>query len=237
MRLQKFMAHSGVASRRKCEQLIAEGRVKVNDEIVTEMGRIVTSKDRVYVDSKRLRLIKDHSYYILNKPMGVVSTVSDEKKRVTVVDLIESEDRLYPVGRLDIDTTGLIILTDDGELTNKLMHPSNVVEKTYIATVDGTPNKTELDMLRVGIKVGKEKFAPAKVKVLKKFDSDSILEIKIHEGKNHEVKIMCERIGHPVKKLKRVKIGNLELGDLRIGNYRRLDEEEVEYLKELTKKC
>lgn len=229
------MAHSGVASRRKCEELIAQGRVKVNDEIVTEMGKTVTAKDRVYLDSKRLKIIKDHSYYILNKPMGVVSTVSDEKKRTTVIDLIESNERLYPVGRLDIDTTGLLILTDDGELTNKLMHPSNVVEKTYIATVEGTPNKTELDMLRVGIKVGKEKFSPAKVKVLKRFESDSILEIKIHEGKNHEVKIMCEKIGHPVKKLKRIKIGNLELGDLRIGNYRRLEEDEVKYLKELTK--
>ncbi|WP_306424733.1 pseudouridine synthase [Peptoniphilus indolicus] len=148
---------------------------------------------------------------------------------------MESSERLYPVGRLDIDTTGLLILTDDGELTNKLMHPSNVVEKTYIATVEGTPNKTELDMLRVGIKVGKEKFSPAKVKVLKRFESDSILEIKIHEGKNHEVKIMCEKIGHPVKKLKRIKIGNLELGDLRIGNYRRLEEDEVKCLKELMK--
>ncbi|SUB76058.1 pseudouridine synthase [Peptoniphilus indolicus] len=235
MRLQKFMAHSGVASRRKCEELIAQGRVKVNDEVVTEMGKIVTAKDRVYLDSKRLKIIKEHSYYILNKPMGVVSTVSDEKKRITVVDLIESSERLYPVGRLDIDTTGLLILTDDGELTNKLMHPSNVVEKTYIATVEGTPNKTELDMLRVGIKVGKEKFSPAKVKVLKRFESDSILEIKIHEGKNHEVKIMCEKIGHPVKKLKRIKIGNLELGDLRIGNYRRLEEDEVKCLKELMK--
>lgn len=235
MRLQKFMAHSGVASRRKCEELIAQGRVKVNDEVVTEMGKIVTAKDRVYLDSKRLKIIKEHSYYILNKPMGVVSTVSDEKKRITVVDLIESSERLYPVGRLDIDTTGLLILTDDGELTNKLMHPSNIVEKTYIATVEGTPNKTELDMLRVGIKVGKEKFSPAKVKVLKRFESDSILEIKIHEGKNHEVKIMCEKIGHPVKKLKRIKIGNLELGDLRIGNYRRLEEDEVKCLKEMMK--
>lgn len=234
MRLQKFMAHSGVASRRKCEELIAQGKVKVNNEVITEMGfEVNPSKDRVYLDSKRLALKKEHSYYILNKPMGVVSTVSDEKDRVTVVDLIESDERIYPVGRLDIDTTGILILTDDGELTNKLMHPSNVVEKTYIATVKGTPNKKELDMLRVGIKVGKDKFSPAKVRILKKFENDSILEIIIHEGKNHEIKIMCEKIGHPVKKLKRIKIGNLELGDLRIGNYRRLEENEIKYLKSL----
>lgn len=236
MRLQKYMAHCGVASRRKCEEYIAEGRVKINGEIVKEMGRTVDlSKDKVYLDSKRLKLKKVHSYYLLNKPVGVVSTVSDEKDRLTVVDLIESNERLYPVGRLDIDTTGLIILTDDGELTNKLTHPSNNIDKTYIATVEGTPNKTELDMLRVGIKVGKEKFAPAKVKILKKFDSDCILEIIIHEGKNHEVKIMCEKIGHPVKKLKRIKLGNLELGDLQVGNYRELTEEEIVYLKELGK--
>lgn len=236
MRLQKFMAHSGVASRRKCEEYISEGRVKVNNEIVKEMGKVIDpKKDKIYLDSKRLKLIKNNSYYLLNKPMGVVSTASDEKNRLTVVDFIESDERLYPIGRLDIDTTGLIILTDDGELTNKLTHPSSVVEKTYIATVEGTPNKIELDMLRRGVKVGKEKFAPAKVKILKKFDKDSILEIIIHEGKNHEVKIMCEKIGHPVKKLKRIKIGNLELGDLQIGNYRELSESEITYLKKLGK--
>lgn len=234
MRLQKYMAHSGAASRRKSEEYILEGRVRVNDDVITELGYIVDEeKDKIYLDDKRLRVIKKHTYVLLNKPVGVVSTSSDEKNRKTVVDLIESGSRLYPIGRLDIDTTGLILLTDDGSITNKLTHPKNMIEKKYIATVEGTPNKTELDMLRKGVKVGAVKFAPAKVRILKKFDSDSILEVVIHEGKNHQVKLMFEKINHPVKKLKRVSIGELELGDLELGNYRYLSEEEVNYLKKI----
>ncbi|WBW50604.1 pseudouridine synthase [Peptoniphilus equinus] len=231
MRLQKYMAHSGAASRRKSELLIEQGRVRINDTVITDMGVDVDpDKDRVYLDGKRLKLIKKHSYYLLNKPMGVVSTVSDEKKRPTVVDLIDTEDRIYPVGRLDIDTTGLILLTDDGAFTNKVTHPSNTIVKTYIATVEGTPNKVELDMLRKGIRVGQVKFAPAKVKILKRFEADSIIEVNVVEGKNHEVKIMFEKIGHPVKKLKRIAIGNIQLGDLGIGNYRALTDDEVKEL-------
>ncbi|RVU54946.1 pseudouridine synthase [Anaerosphaera multitolerans] len=234
MRLQKYMAHSGAASRRKSEEYILEGRVKVNDEIVKELGYIVDpEKDRVYLDGKRLKIIKKHTYILLNKPLGVVSTASDEKGRRTVIDLVENDSRLYPVGRLDIDTTGLILLTDDGEVTNKLTHPKNIIEKKYIATVEGRPNKNELNILRKGVMVGREKYAPAKVKILKAFEKDSIIEVVIHEGKNHQVKLMFEKINHPVKKLKRISIGDLELGDLEVGNYRYLNEEEVKYLKKL----
>lgn len=234
MRLQKYMAHAGAASRRKSEEMILEGRVKVNNNIVTELGfKVDEYKDRVYLDGRRLTLVKDSIYVMLNKPLGIVSTVSDEKDRKTVVDLIETDRRIYPVGRLDIDTTGLILLTDDGDITNKLMHPSKEIKKTYIATVDGTPNKRELQILRNGIKVGRETFAPAEVSILKNFENDSIIKVTIHEGRNHQVKIMFDRINHPVKKLKRISVGEIELGGLEIGNYRFLNKEEVKYLKSL----
>lgn len=234
MRLQKYMAHAGAASRRKSEEMILEGRVKVNNNIVTELGfKVDEYKDRVYLDGRRLTLVKDSIYVMLNKPLGIVSTVSDEKDRKTVVDLIETDRRIYPVGRLDIDTTGLILLTDDGDITNKLMHPSKEIKKTYIATVDGTPNKRELQILRNGIKVRRETFAPAEVSILKNFENDSIIKVTIHEGRNHQVKIMFDRINHPVKKLKRISVGEIELGGLEIGNYRFLNKEEVKYLKSL----
>ncbi|WP_138159755.1 pseudouridine synthase [Peptoniphilus catoniae] len=234
MRLQKYMAHSGAASRRKSEEFISEGRVKVNNKVITEPGyKVDPDKDRVYLDGRRLKIIKKHTYIALNKPMGVVSTASDEKGRKTVVDMIETDERLYPIGRLDIDTTGLILLTDDGEITNKLTHPRHEIKKTYIATVEGTPDKRALDSLRKGIKVGNEKFKGADVKILKSFENDSIIRTTISEGKNHQVKLMYEKINHPVKKLKRISIGEIELGDLEIGNYRYLNEDEIKYLKSI----
>lgn len=234
MRLQKYMAHSGAASRRKSEELIELGRVRVNDQIVTELGyKVDPEKDRVYLDDRRLKLIKKHTYIALNKPLGVVSTVKDEKGRDAVVDLIDEDIRLYPVGRLDIDTTGLLILTDDGAVTNKLIHPRYNIEKTYIATVEGTPNKKELSILRKGFELDGEKFAPAKIKILKSFEEDSIIETVISEGKNHQVKRMYDYIKHPVKKLKRISIGEIQLGGLELGNYRYLTDEEIQYLKSI----
>ncbi len=234
MRLQKYMAHSGAASRRKSEEYILEGRVKVNGEVITELGyKVDPMKDKVYLDGKRLKIIREHTYIALNKPIGVFSTASDEKGRKTVTDLIDLDTRLYPVGRLDADTTGLIILTDDGEVTNKITHPKYAIEKTYIATVEGRPDKNELDILRKGVKVGQEKFNGAKLRILKSFENDTIIETVISEGKNHQVKIMYEKIGHPVKKLKRISVGEIQLGDLEIGNYRFLNEDEIRYLKGL----
>lgn len=234
MRLQKFMAHAGAASRRKSEELIKEGRVKVNNNIVTEMGLVVDpNKDRVYLDGKRLNLENDNIYIILNKPIGVVTTSSDEKGRINVVDLVDETKRVYPVGRLDIDTTGLVLLTNDGALANILMHPKNNIYKTYIATVEGKPNARELNLLRNGLSLRDLKTSKSKVKILKNFDKDSIVEISIHEGKNHQVKRMFSYIGHEVKKLKRISIGKIELGNLEIGNYRYLNNEEVKYLKAL----
>lgn len=234
MRLQKYIAHSGYASRRKAEEFILQGRVKVNGKVVNELGSVVDEKkDKISIDDKVLRLVNNHTYILLNKPMGVVSTASDEKNRKTVVDLIGTDKRLYPIGRLDIDTTGLILLTDDGTLTNKLTHPKGEVKKKYIATVVGTPNKKELDMLRNGITYNGIKYRGAIVKILKSYDVDSIVEVIISEGKNHQIKNMFEKINHPVKKLKRVAIGDIELGNLEIGNFRELTKSEVEYLKKL----
>lgn len=235
MRLQKYMALSGVASRRKSEEIIKEGRVKVNKVVVTELGTIIDpKKDKVTVDDKNIRLESSKVYIMLNKPVGYVSSLKDEKGRRVVTDLIEGvRERIYPVGRLDADTTGLLILTNDGDLAFKLTHPSKKVDKKYIAIVEGVPNRQALESLRRGVYVDGKKTSPAKVKISKKYDIDSILEIIIHEGRNRQVKKMCEAVGHPVKKLKRVSIGEIEIGGLNIGNWRYLNDEEIEYLMSL----
>jgi len=235
MRLQKYMALSGVASRRKSEEMIKEGLVKVNNITVTELGTIIDpSKDKIMVNDKRIKLESNKVYIMLNKPVGYVSTLKDEKDRKIVTDLIEGvNERIYPVGRLDADTTGLILLTNDGDLAFKLTHPSKKIDKRYIAIVEGVPNKQELDKLRNGVYIDGKKTALAEVKIAKKYDEDSILDITIHEGRNRQVKKMCEAVNHPVKKLKRVSIGEIELGGLNIGNWRFLNEEELNFLKSL----
>lgn len=234
MRLQKYLAHAGIASRRKSEELITDGRVKVNGQIVTEVGyKIDPLKDKVYFDDKRIKTIKEYTYVMINKPIGVVSTAKDEKNRTTVVDLVPGDKRIYPIGRLDIDTTGLLLLTNDGKLAHKLMHPSTEVDKVYIATVEGTPNKHGLEKLRNGITIDGYKLSKSEIKILKSYNTDSIVKVTIHEGRNRQVKKMFERIGHPVKKLKRISFGPIELANLELGSYRYLTEEEVKELKSL----
>jgi pseudouridine synthase len=235
MRLQKYMALCGVASRRKSEEMILEGRVKVNNKVITKLGTVVDpNKDIVLVDGKKIKLESKKIYIMLNKPIGYYSTLKDEKGRKVVTDLIEGvRERIYPVGRLDADTTGLLLLTNDGELAYKLMHPSKQIPKRYIAIVEGVPNKQELEKLRRGIVLEGKKTAPAKVKIVKKFDDEAILDIEIHEGRNRQVKKMCEFVNHPVKKLKRISIGELELGGLLLGNWRYLNPEEINYLKSI----
>lgn len=235
MRLQKFMAKCGVASRRKSEELISQGLVKVNDKVTRELGtKIDPSKDIVKVEDKRIRLESNKVYIMLNKPIGYVTTLKDEKDRKVVTDLIqEVDERIYPVGRLDIDTTGLLLLTNDGDITYKLTHPSKEIPKRYIAIVEGVPNRGELEKFRKGLFIDGKGTAPADIKIAKRFDDESILDISIHEGRNRQVKKMCEAINHPVKKLKRISMGKLELGGLDIGNWRYLNQEEIEYLKSL----
>ena len=228
------MAHCGAASRRKCEEFIKQGLVRVNDKVVTELGtKVDPNVDRVYLDGKRLTLEGKKVYMILNKPIGVVTSASDEKDRPTVTDLVPDDYRVYPVGRLDIDTTGLVFLTNDGQLANIMMHPRYNIGKKYIVTVEGTPNARELSLLREGLDIRDLKTSPANVKILKSFKQDSILEIEIFEGQNHQVKRMFDYIGHKVKKLKRVSMGEIQLLDLEPGNYRYLNEKEVKYLKGL----
>lgn len=234
MRLQKYLAHAGIASRRKSEELITDGRVKVNGQVVTELGyKIDPLKDKVYFDDKKIKTIKEYTYVMINKPIGVVSTAKDEKNRTTVVDLVPSDKRIYPIGRLDIDTTGLLLLTNDGKLAHNLMHPSTEVDKVYIATVEGTPNKHGLEKLRNGITIDGYKLSKSEIKILKSYNTDSIVKVTIHEGRNRQVKKMFEIIGHPVKKLKRISFGPIELANLELGAYRYLTDEEVKELKSL----
>lgn len=232
MRLQKYMARCGLASRRKSEELILDGLVEVNNQVVTKLGTTVNpDKDLVKVKNKVIRMEANKVYIMLNKPVGYVTTMDDEKKRRIVTDLIEGiNERIYPVGRLDIDSSGLLLLTNDGEITFKLTHPSNRVLKRYIVVVEGVPNKQELNQFRQGLYIDGRKTSRAHVRVLRVYENESILEISIHEGRNRQVKKMCALINHPVKKLKRIAIGEIEMGNLQLGNWRYLNKEEIAYL-------
>lgn len=237
-RLQKVIANLGYTSRRKAEELIINGKVKVNGEIVTELGTKVNNSDTIEVENTILDNQKNYEYYLLNKPRGVISSVTDEHNRKTVVDLIDTSERIYPIGRLDYDTTGVIILTNDGFLANKLMHPSSNVLKKYIAKVSGVVTGYEVKQLRSGVVIDNKKTAPAKVK-LKKYDKKadkSMVEITIHEGRNHQVKKMFEVLGHDVLKLKRESYANLDLTNLKPGEYRKLSNKEIAVLYSLIKK-
>lgn len=237
-RLQKVIANLGYTSRRKAEELIINGKVKVNGEVITELGTKVKVSDTIEVDNTILDNNKNYEYYLLYKPREVISSVTDEHNRKTVVDLIDTSERIYPVGRLDYDTTGAIILTNDGELANKLMHPSSQIEKKYIAKVSGLVTGYEIKQLRSGVYIDGKKTAKAKVK-LKKYDKKndkSLVELTIHEGRNHQVKKMFESIHHDVLKLKRETYANLALTNLKPGEYRRLTNKEVAILYSLIKK-
>ena len=231
-RIQKVIAQSGYCSRRKAEELISKGKVLVNGDIVTEMGFKVSGNDYIEVEGNPINQKEEKEYYLLNKPRGIVSTSKDEKNRKTVVDLIKTEKRIYPVGRLDYDTTGAIILTNDGELTNLLTHPKNKVEKVYVAKIKGIITKETLVKLCSGVVIDGKKTSKAKAKILKidKKSNTSIVELIISEGRNHQVKKMFEAIGFDVVKLKREAIAFLTLDGLRSGEYRRLSLKEVKKL-------
>jgi len=236
-RLQKAIANSGYASRRKAEELIVNGKVKVNGEIVRELGTKVSGNDTIEINGTVLEK-DDKVYYLLNKPRGVISSSSDEVGRKTVVDLIDEEKRIYPVGRLDYDTTGIMILTNDGDIANLLMHPRNEIEKVYIAKINGVLTVKELNELRNGVVIDGKRTSKASVKTKKinKEDGTSIVELKIHEGRNHIVKNMIASVGKEVLKLKREKIAFLDLKGLKSGEYRKLSIKEVKELYALLKK-
>ena len=235
-RLQKVIANSGITSRRKAEELILNGKVKVNGRVVLTLGTQVDSSDEIEVNGVTISK-EDKVYYLLNKPREVISAVTDDKGRKTVVDLIEEDKRIYPIGRLDYDTTGLIILTNDGEFANLLMHPKNEIDKCYIAKINGTLNPKELMLLKNGVIIDGVKTSKAHVKVRKidKKTDTSIVEIIIHEGKNHQVKKMFEKVNHEVIKLKRERIAFLDLTGLKSGEYRKLNHKEVTTLYNLAK--
>lgn len=235
-RLQKVIANSGYCSRRKAEDEILKGNVSVNGEIIKEMGYKVNPNDVIIVNGVKLDK-SEKVYVLLNKPRGVITSVSDDKERKTVVDLVQIDTRIYPVGRLDYDTTGALLLTNDGELTNLLTHPKNHIPKVYMAKVEGIITGKEIHELEKGVVIDGKRTMPAKVK-LRKLDKDkkvSMVELTIFEGRNHQVKKMFLKIGFPVIKLKREKIAFLNVKNLNSGEYRYLNPKEVKQLYSLTK--
>lgn len=234
-RLQKVIARSGLTSRRKAEQLIVEGRVKVNHKVVTELGTKVLPSDEITVDEIPLEKEK-HVYYVLNKPRGYISAVTDDRGRKTVIDLLpEVEERIFPIGRLDYNTSGLLLLTNDGDFAHLLMHPKHEIEKVYIAKIKGIPSKAELAQLTKGIRDGKDvlKAKNYKVKSIDKKKRTMIIELTLLEGKNRHIRRMMEGLGYPVMKLTREKYGIVTLHKLQTGKARPLTPHEVHQLKTL----
>lgn len=236
-RVQKVIAECGYCSRRSAEKLILQGKVKVNGKVVLELGTKVSKGDSIEVEGVVIDNNKNYEYYLLYKPRGVVSTTSDDKGRKCVVDLIDTTTRIYPVGRLDYDTTGVLILTNDGKLANKLMKPNSEIDKTYIAKIEGILTGYDIKRLRKGIIIDGKKTSNAivKLKNISKEKQTSLVEIIIHEGKNHQVKKMIEAVGKKVIKLKRERYAFLDLKGLKAGEYRRLSNKEVAILYSLVK--
>ena len=236
-RLQKVISDNGYTSRRKAEELIKQGKVLVNGEVAT-IGQKVDNNDEIIIDGVVLNKdIDSKVYYLLNKPRGVVTTASDEKGRKTVVDIIETDKRIYPVGRLDYDTTGCLLLTNDGELTNKLTHPSNNIDKVYVAKIKGIITGIDINKLKNGVKIDNYKTSKCRVK-LKSYDKKtqtSMVELTIHEGHNHQVKKMFEAVGYDVVKLTRTRFAFLDVKNLKSGEYRMLLPHEVKKLYSLVK--
>ncbi len=232
-RLQKYMARCGVASRRKCEEIILSSRVKVDGTIVNELGmKINADINEIRLDNIVIVPEEKKTYVALNKPVGYISAVKDDRGRKTLLDIVKVEERIYPIGRLDYDTSGLIFLTNDGDVYNNIMHPRVSIDKTYVATVEGIISANEIKLFEKGIDIGDYITAPGKCKLLKAHQASCDVAITIHEGKNRQIRRMCEAIGHPVIKLKRISIGKIKLDkELKEGQWRYLTENEIEYLK------
>ncbi|WP_353892294.1 pseudouridine synthase [Proteinivorax hydrogeniformans] len=235
-RLQKVMANYGVASRRKCEKIIEEGRVKVNGVIITEMGIKVSPEDKIEVDGQLISGRPKQKYYLLNKPVGYVTTADDPQGRKTVLDLISKNERVFPVGRLDIMTSGLLLITNDGDLAFKLTHPSFTVEKTYKVTINKDMEEKEVDLLEKGVPLEDGMTAPAKAHKAKSSKGSCEIILTIHEGKNRQVRRMISYFGYKVISLERIKYSFLNLDGVKVGNYRELHREEIAKLYNLAKK-
>lgn len=233
MRLQKYLANAGVASRRACEVLIKDGEIKVNGK-VAQIGEPVEPGDVVEYNGKTIEPVNELVYMMLFKPVGVITTSSDERGRKTVLDLIDAPCRVYPVGRLDLNTSGLLLLTNDGEMANRLTHPSFEVDKTYKAMVRGEVKREDIDALKQGVMLEDGMTSPAKVKLIKVEDGNSYVEISIREGRNRQVRRMFEAVNCKVVGLRRIKVGALSLKNMDKGDCRNLTDEEIGYLKEIT---
>ena len=232
MRINKYIAQAGICSRRKADELIANGNVKINGAVLKEPGYEVTDGDKVEVNGTQISAKQKAEYVLINKPLGMVTTVSDDKERLTVMDVVADIDaRLFPVGRLDYNTSGALIMTNDGEMTYRLTHPKHEVYKTYRARVAGILSNEKAARLRKGVDIGGFVTSPAKVNIIKGTQHSTIVEISIHEGKNRQVRKMFAAVGNPVQELERIAIGEIRLGHLKQGHYRKLTREEVEYLK------
>ena len=231
MRINKFLSSLGIASRRAIDKYIEEGRIKVNG-VITSTGIDVTEDDEIYIDNKKIetKRIEEKVYFILNKPLEVLSASSDDRGRKTVVDLIKTDKRIFPIGRLDYMTSGLVLLTNDGELFNRLVHPKSEIYKKYYIKVFGEVKKEEIEELKKGVLLEDGKTLPAKISGIKYDKNKTSMYISIREGRNRQIRRMIEKFGYKVLMLRREKIGELFLGDLKEGKYRELTKEEIEYL-------
>ena len=232
MRINKYIAQAGIASRRKADQLIESGNVKINGAVMREPGYDVKEGDKVVVNGRLIEKKQKLIYVLVNKPMGMVTTASDDKDRATVMDIVNDiDERLFPVGRLDYNTTGALIMTNDGDLTYRVTHPKHELGKTYRVLVKGVLSDERARKLRNGVDIGGYVTGKAKVKIIKGGAGSTVVEITIHEGKNRQVRKMFAAGGNPVQELERIAIGEIRLGHLRPGHYRKLTREEIEYLK------
>ncbi len=231
MRINQYLASCGLTSRRKAEELVLQGRVKVNNQIVTNLSTVVSEKDIVECDGKRVALSEEKIYLMINKPKGYLTSVSDDRGRPTIMKLVEGiKERVYPVGRLDFNTEGLLLLTNDGEFANSVMHPSKHIAKTYKVTLKSKPKPAELELLRKGILLDDVKTLPAIIGRPKNEDGLYTLDVTIFEGKNREVRRMFEHIGYKIYALKRTKIGQLELGDLPLKSVKKLNKSDLKLI-------
>ena len=232
MRINKYIAQAGLCSRRKADELIANGNVKINGAVLKEPGYEVAAGDKVEVNGTQISAKQKTEYVLINKPTGMVTTVSDDKERLTVMDVVADIDaRLFPVGRLDYNTSGALIMTNDGEMAYRLTHPKHEVYKTYRARAAGILSNEKAARLRRGVDTGGFVTSPAKVNIIKGTQHSTIVEISIHEGKNRQVRKMFAAVGNPVQELERIAIGEIRLGHLKPGHYRKLTKDEIEYLK------